>query len=886
MPVPDDSRSAVDQSAGRSAPSSVQGNGDNVNGQIAVLAPRTVAMGGQPRAGQPKTVARQPLLFVAAAMATGIVVDRYWPIPLSIWLTIAISSLAICAWFCVRTTRFKGVPPNAIVPPGAGARFTAVAALLVAVAAAGGMWHHMRWRLFAANDIGRYAREQPQPVSLEVIALTGPRVRPALPPDPLRSIQLPPTSVLRVEATALRDGNLWRDIEGRATMTVEGTLLGVHAGDRLRIVGQLQAPTPPSNPGEFDFAEHRRGDRELAAIRADHPDCVQILEQAPWYSPRRMLGKLRASGDRLLWGTLSHERAGLASAVLLGAREQLDDEIKDDFLVTGTVHILSISGLHVGILAYVLFKGFRTGWIPRGPALVAVALITLAYTLVADAEPPAVRATVLVWVVCGAIYLGRPALGVNAVALAAIIVLALNPADLFRTGTQLSFLAVATLVAFGAWRQDAENADALTQLIRATRPWPIRTARWVGRWAGSLALAGLMIWLVTSPLVAHRFHVVSLSGLVLNVALWIPVFLAMALGFAVLTIGWLVPPVGWLLGLLCDLNLRLIEWSIDWAAQIPGSYFWTAGPSEGWLYAYYALLVAPFFAPRILSGRRSLLLASAWVVFGVAYSALSHLKPAEREMVCGFVAVGHGSAVVIELPDGQVWLYDAGRLGSPRAGARSIEAYLRSQRISRIDALILSHADIDHYNAVPELLEKFSVETIYVSPQMFREDTAPLQVLREAIEEAGVPVKPLVAGDALVVGDFRASVLHPPPDGVEGNDNAQSIVLSLEYNGCRVLLTGDLEGEGVRQLLAGPPLDCDILMAPHHGSPQSDPAAVVSWSTPEWVVISNGYAAAVNGNAYDSLLGPRALSTAEVGAVRARLSGERVEVRAWRIDPW
>ena len=135
-------------------------------------------------------------------------------------------------------------------------------------------------------------------------------------------------------------------------MTVEGTLLGVEAGDRLRVVGQLQAPVPPGNPGEFDFAAHRRGDRELAAIRVDHPDCVQVIESAPAISLRRVLGKLRAAGDRLLWGTLSHERAGLAAAVLLGAREQLDDEMKDDFLVTGTVHILSISGLHVGILAW------------------------------------------------------------------------------------------------------------------------------------------------------------------------------------------------------------------------------------------------------------------------------------------------------------------------------------------------------------------------------------------------------------------------------------------------------------------------------------------------------------------------------------------------------
>jgi competence protein ComEC len=199
---------------------------------------------------------------------------------------------------------------------------------------------------------------------------------------------------------------------------------------------------------------------------------------------------------------------------------------------------------------------------------------------------------------------------------------------------------------------------------------------------------------------------------------------------------------------------------------------------------------------------------------------------------------------------------------------------------------VLSHADIDHYNAVPELLEKFSVQAVYVSPQMFRETTAPLTILEEAIVQAGVPINMLAAGDALVAGDCIARIVHPPRNGVMGNDNAQSIVLSVEYDGRRVLLTGDLESEGARQLLFGPPLDCDVLMAPHHGSPQSDPAAVVSWSTPEWAVISSGDPAAVSTNAYDPLMGRRALNTADVGAVRARLSADRVEVRAWRVDPW
>ena len=158
-----------------------------------------------------------------------------------------------------------------------------------------------------------------------------------------------------------------------------------------------------------------------------------------------------------------------------------------------------------------------------------------------------------------------------------------------------------------------------------------------------------MIWLVTSPLVLHRFYVVSLSGLVLNGVLWLPVLFAMIAGFAVLAMGWLLPPLGALFGVLCDYSLAMVEWSIDAAARVPGSYFWAAGPSEGWLYVYYGLLAAPFVAPRIVSGRRSLLLAGMWVGVGLAY--------------CGGEPVEAGGARAgVRFCLGRAWIGGCGRV--------------------------------------------------------------------------------------------------------------------------------------------------------------------------------------------------------------------------------
>jgi competence protein ComEC len=152
--------------------------------------------------------------------------------------------------------------------------------------------------------------------------------------------------------------------------------------------------------------------------------------------------------------------------------------------------------------------------------------------------------------------------------------------------------------------------------------------------------------------------------------------------------------------------------------------------------------------------------------------------------------------------------------------------------------VVISHADSDHFNGIPDLLERFSVGVIYVSPTMFERPQPAVAELRRAVERAGVPIRVLRAGDRLDAGAARIEVLHPPRNGILGSDNANSLVVLVEYAGRRLLLTGDLEPPGLQDVLAEEPLDCDVVLAPHHGSRRSDPAGFALWSTPEYAVIS------------------------------------------------
>lgn len=807
----------------------------------------------------------QPLVWVVAAFAAGLLVDRWAALPATAWWIAALAAWFVW-WIHYRAERNR----------------LAAVAVLISVASAGAAWHHARWSLFGRDDLGHFAAEYDRPVCVEVIALDGPRRIPAGRFDPLRALPTYDRSRLSVRVARARDAAHWQDASGRATLTVNGHLLGVHSGDRLRVFARLSAPRRAANPGEFDIAEHARADRKLCQLWADYPDCVSVIAPAGMPGPFDVIDRMRMAGDRLLWQHLSHERSGLAAAVLLGLREQLEPARTERFLTTGTVHLLAISGLHVGILASLLFLFMRLGLFGQRTSLAAVALLTVGYALLTDAQPPVVRAAIMVLVLCWALWRYRIVSPFNLLAAAALVVLVMNPADLFRTGPQLSFLAMITIFWIGPRIFRRREQDPLDRLIARTRPWPQRMTRNFVRWAWRATLLTAMIWAVLLPLVLTRFHVLSLVALALNPILWLPVAGALFFGFGVLLFGWLVPPLASLCGGVCDGSLAVLETAVDWASRLPGGHVWVAGPNGWWLAVFYAALAFVIAMPRLVPPRRWCVgLVCAWI--GVGLGA-SWLKQSDRQLACTFLSVGHGCAVVVELPDGKTLLYDVGRLGAPYGASRAVAGHLWSRGIHHIDAVVLSHADIDHFNGLPGLLDQFSVGVVYTSPMMFEEESASLTALSQALAEAKVPVVEIQAGDRLSTDECRIDVWHPTREGVLDSDNANSVVLSIEYQGRRIMLPGDLESLGLDYLFAEEPYDTDVLLAPHHGSPRSDPPGFAAWSTPEWIVISGGHNDNVAriAQAYERQ-GGEVLDTAHEGAVTVTVANGELGVTTMRM---
>jgi len=393
-----------------------------------------------------------------------------------------------------------------------------------------------------------------------------------------------------------------------------------------------------------------------------------------------------------------------------------------------------------------------------------------------------------------------------------------------------------------------------------------------------LTLVNVIIASLTFPLVMARFHVLALVSLALNTILWIPMTAALWSGMGVLALGLACPSAAPILGWCCDQSLAILEWGIEAARQVPGSYFWVPGPADWWLAGFYGGVGLLLAFPGLRPPRRwCAALMAGWVAVGFAVPLVSRDKP---HLSCTFLSVGHGCAVVLHLPSGKTMLYDAGAYTSPERATHAISSYLWSRGIRHVDAVLLSHADADHYNGVPGLLERFSVGVAYVSPIMFEDPNSALDALEASLRRKGVPVLKVSAGDVLSGGEgCRMEIVHPPRGGALGGDNPNSVVLAIEYQGRRILLPGDLDPPGLKGLLAEEPWHCDVLLAPHHGSRRSDPPGLAQWATPLIVVVSGGPSSDVRlTTATYRKLGAKVFHTGDSGAIELRMDREGLSV--------
>ena len=332
---------------------------------------------------------------------------------------------------------------------------------------------------------------------------------------------------------------------------------------------------------------------------------------------------------------------------------------------------------------------------------------------------------------------------------------------------------------------------------------------------------------------------ISPAGLLLGPPLVVLTTAALFAGFLLLAAGILFPPLTGPLALLVQGSLAACESLVDAADRVPYSHIYIGAIGDWWLWLFYLGLLAVLTQePLRRRWRWASVAGLGWLCAGLAAGAA---RMPSDELRCTFLAVGHGGCIVIETPDGRTILYDAGSLAGPDVTRRYIAPFLWHRGIHRIDEVIFSHADLDHFNGIVELLDRFAVGQATCTPTFADKPTSGVHHALRILRERGIPRRIVKAGDRLTAGDVVLEVLHPPAAGPDGNENARSLVLLVRHSGHTILLTGDLEGNGLQRVLHElPPRRVEVLMAPHHGSHLTNTAELAQWARPRVVVSCQG----------------------------------------------
>jgi competence protein ComEC len=799
----------------------------------------------------------------ALALTAGIVLDRHFPVSLPHSVAVTISLLVAWGAACLGPLRR-----------------CAVAFLWLAIASFGAAYHQWHRESLSANDIRFFATSEGRIARVRGVVHSEPIHAPGVADDPLRTVPSNPTTKMAIAVSQFEEPGGWRDVSGVVQATLAGKRGDLHVGDEVELVGKLALPESAANPGGFDYAALLR-DQGIGAtfLVKESPGAIDVMREG-W--PRSLFGwlaVLQVRGVRIIEDYLPEGQRGVAAALLLGEGSGMTNDDWDQYLRTGVIHVLAISGQHLVVLAGFLWLVCRMLYVRRRAGVLMIALLLLGYALLTGGRPPVMRSAWVVLAYTGGVFLRRPVLPANNFALAWLGVATFNPTDIFNTGCQLSFLAVAVLI-WGAGRKEKAEVDPLQKLIDESRsPLTVGLLRWL-RWIGEFYLVNALVWLAVTPLVAGRYHLFSPVALVIGPPVVLFSSLALLLGFGLLLTAPWCPPLALLFAWLTRGNLVACEALVNWSSRWPGAYFFVPDVPAWWLWGFHVGLLACLSVSWLRRWPRWCWLAGiGWAVLGCI---LVLWPPRPGEFRCTFLAVGHGGCTVLELPHGQVILYDAGAIGGPDVTRRHIAPFLWNRGYRRIDEIFISHGDLDHFNGLPALLERFSIGRVTLTPSYADRSTRGIAFTLRALAGYGLATRVLHAPARWETDGVEFEVLHPPAKGPEGNENSRSLVLAIRGKELTILLTGDLEGAGLERVLRLPSPRVDVLMAPHHGSRTANTKELAAWARPKLVVSCQGSPKSVpkEANPYEAL-GARWASTWSQGAVTIQCDGEVWIAEAW-----
>lgn len=694
---------------------------------------------------------------------------------------------------------------------------------------------------------------------------------------------------LQEKNTGLAEKGLKGDTDAKGEAADYGRI-----GDGIQFVGTLSEFHDYGNPGRMNTAMSNQAKGIVGrAMIGKHSLAIEARAEG---SLARLAESVRKSYSEYMEKTMPAQDAAAIFAMLFGGYDGIRPELLEAFTITGIVHILSVSGSHITLMAGTAnIVGRLLRMPPRATAALATVVI-LFYSLLAGAIPPVIRSALMGILTLLALTAGRERDAQHILGLTALGLLLYSPLWLFDISFQLSFGATAGLLYI---------APPLRNWLRKKLPIFV---------ADSMAVT-IGAQLSVMPIIAWYFNVLSISSLLANLIIAPIVEWIIVAGLLAGLVASLIPMAGKLIFLLASLVLGVVYELSRWVAALPGSQIYM--PTFSWwaVVLYYIGLICLMtekeqrnrlyntafvrywlgYCPK-MAGRKGWQILGGLLVFALILS-FWQLLGNNKELQVHFIDVGQGDSALVITPHGRAFMIDTGgvREGGYDVGRMVDVPYLLHYGVRQLDYIFLTHAHDDHAAGVKGILAKLPVGAIGIG----HEGTGDyLQVFGtgESAKTAKLLV-PLKEHSTMELDGVRIDILYSPEmekvqkSQLAATGNEFSNLIRVSYGNASFLFTGDLVAEQEAQVLAsGTNVASTVLKVGHHGSRTSSSQAFLQAVNPRWAVISCGYNNSF-GHPHKEILAriaaciqAKILRTDQQGAIVFRTDGDKMRVESFWHD--